>query len=183
MTDTNQWYCLHTRPKTERLTSHFLRTEAGVEVFCPFIRFERARRSGRTWVTEAMFPGYVFAHFDYLTQHRQIQAARGVMKIVRFGVTPSIIPRAIIEELRSSIQDEETLVLNTGIQSGEEVNVVDGPFRGLRAVVSRVMPARDRVAILLEVLGMEREVEIDLSAVLPDVPHPLVRAGSQDSKR
>ncbi len=43
-----QWYCIRTKPKMERLTSNLLRTEVGIEVFCPFIRFERARRTGRT---------------------------------------------------------------------------------------------------------------------------------------
>jgi len=183
MNDDTLWYCLHTRPKTERLTSQYLRSEIGVEVFCPFIRFERARRSGRTWVTEAMFPSYMFARFAFALQHRQIQAARGVIKIVSFGDIPSVVPRTIIEELRLSIQDEETVLLNSGIETGEEVNVVEGPFRGLRAVVSRVMPARERVALLLELLGMEREVEVALSAVLPDVSHPLIRPNSEHPKR
>ncbi len=56
MTDSTAWYCIRTKPKTERLTSQLLRTEIDLPVFCPFIRFERARRTGRTWVTEAMFP-------------------------------------------------------------------------------------------------------------------------------
>jgi len=179
MADDLHWYCLHTKPKNEKLTSQLLRTEAEIEVFCPFIRFERARRSGRLWVTEAMFPGYVFARFAYAAQHRQIAATRGAIKIVRFGDNPAIVPRAIIDDLRHCVQDGETIVLNSGIETGEEVNVVEGPFRGLRAVVSRVMPSRARVAVLLEVLGMEREVEVALSAVLPDVSHPLVRSGRQ----
>jgi len=183
MSDDLQWFCLHTKPRSERSTSQFLRSETGIEVFCPFIRFERARRSGRVWVTEAMFPGYVFARFFYAAQHRQIKAARGVVKIVSFGDIPSIVPGLIIDELRSSVQDEETIVLNSGIKAGEEINVVEGPFRGLRAVVSRVMPGRERIAVLLEVLGMEREVEVSVSAVLPDVPHPLIRSQSGPVKR
>ena len=178
MTDDLHWYCLHTRPKSERLTSQILRVEAGIEVFCPLIRFERARRSGRLWVTEAMFPGYVFARFCHSLQHRQIRAARGVLKIVGFGDTISVVPDSVVAELRLSVKDEETIVIESGISAGEEVNVVEGPFRGLRAVVSRVMPGRERVALLLEVLGMEREVELSLDAVLPDIPHPLARPNS-----
>jgi len=178
-----QWFCLHTRPKSERLTSQVLRSEAGIEVFCPFIRFERARRSGRVWVTEAMFPGYIFGRFLYAEQHRLVRATKGVVKIVGFGDVPSVVPAGIIDELRNSVQDGETVVLNSAIEAGEEVNVVDGPFRGLRAVVSRVMAGRERIAVLLEVLGMEREVEVSLHAVLPDVPHPLIRSQSSPRKR
>lgn len=173
MNDELLWYCLRTKPKTERITSAILRAEVGLEVFCPFIRFERARRSGRLWVTEAMFPGYVFARFRFLTQFRQVQASRGVMKIVNFGGRPSVVSDGIVQELRSSVKDEETVVIEPTVQIGEEVNVVEGPFRGIKAVVSRLMPGRERVALLLEVLGMEREVEVGLKAVLPDIPHPM----------
>lgn len=174
-----EWYCLHTRPKNEQRTSQALRSEADLEVFCPLIRFERKRGKGKSWVTEAMFPGYVFARFHYPDQHRLVRACRGVIKIVGFGPEPSVVPEEIVHELRQSVQDEETLVIEAGIRCGEEVNVVEGPFRGLRAVVSRTMPGRARVAILMELLGMEREVEVPMHAVLPDVTHPLVRSISR----
>ncbi|PTX97998.1 hypothetical protein DB345_03940 [Spartobacteria bacterium LR76] len=176
MTDSTHWYCVRTKPKNERLTSQLLRTEVGLPVFCPFIRFERARRTGRTWVTEAMFPGYIFARMDYTTQHRHLRSIRGVITIVGFGDNPAIVPDSIVEELRREVRDEETIVIQPEIAIGEEVNVVAGPFQGLRAVVSRVLPARERVAVLLEVLGMEREVEVAAAAILPDLPHPMSRS-------
>lgn len=170
-----QWYCLRTKPRNERLTSQSLRVDAGIEVFCPFVRFERARQSGKLWVTEAMFPCYVFARFSYPARHRQVQALRGVVKIVGFGSQPAVVDEGIIQSLRSSLKDEETVVIPTQLTIGEEVNVISGPFRGLNAVVTRVMPAKERVAILLEVLGMEREIEVSTASVLPEVPHPLSR--------
>lgn len=173
VTDEFHWYCLRTKPRSERLTSQSLRQELGLEVFCPFVRFERARRSGKLWVTEAMFPCYVFARFNYFSQHRQIRAMRGVVNIVGFGSRPAEVADEIIQEVRCSVKDEETIVIPTQFKVGEEINVVSGPFRGLNAVVSRVMPAKERVAILLEVLGMEREIEVPTESVLPNIPHPL----------
>ena len=175
MTDSTHWYCVRTKPKNERLTSQLLRMEVGLSVFCPFIRFERARRTGRTWVTEAMFPGYIFARMDYLTQNRHVRAIRGVLTIVGFGEAPTIVPDEIVDELRREVRDEETLIIQPQIAIGEEVNVIVGPFQGLRAVVSRVLPARERVAVLLEVLGMEREVEVSATALLPDLAHPMTK--------
>jgi transcriptional antiterminator RfaH len=175
MTDDFQWYCLHTRPKNEGTTSQLLRAEIDVEVFCPLIRFERARREGKAWVTEAMFPGYVFARFSFDSQHRKIQSTRGVIKIVRFGEHVAVVPEDVIATLREAISDEQTIILEAGIRTGDEVNLVEGPFRGLRAVVTRILPAQERVAVLLELLGAEREIELSLHAILPDTPHPLVR--------
>jgi transcriptional antiterminator RfaH len=176
MTDDLQWYCVRAKPRTERMTSRLLRTETGMDVFCPFVSFERARRSGRVWVTEAMFPGYLFAHFAYPSQHRLVRSTHGVTSILGFGGQPAVVPEEIIRELRAAVKNEETVVIECGVEIGEEVNVVAGPFQGVRAVVTRVMPARQRVAVLLEVLGMEREVEVAVDTVLPDVAHPMVRA-------
>jgi len=50
------------------------------------------------------------------------------------------------------------------VEIGEEVQVVEGPFQGIRAIVTKVMPARERVTVLLELLGMEREVEVSGNA-------------------
>ena len=176
MNDDLEWYCLVTKPRNERTTSQLLRSESEMDVFCPFVRFERARRSGKLWVTEAMFPGYVFARFHYFSDYRRIQATRGVVKVVSFGDAPARVSAEIIGELRNAVQDQETIVIEPSVAVGEEVKVVSGPFRGLSAVVSRVMPARARVAVLLEVLGMEREVEVSFDTVMPDLPHPMAKA-------
>ncbi len=55
------WYCLRSQPKHEHIAAAHLRLLEGVTVFCPRIRFKRATRQGLVWVTEAMFPGYLFA--------------------------------------------------------------------------------------------------------------------------
>jgi transcriptional antiterminator RfaH len=112
---------------------------------------------------------------DYSTQSRHVRSIRGVLTIVGFGDSPTVVPEEIVEDLRREVQDGETIVIQPQIEIGEEVNVIAGPFQGLRAVVSRVLPARERVAVLLEVLGMEREVEVSTKAVLPDQPHPMCK--------
>ena len=167
------WYCVRVRPKQEATTARMLRAEAGIEVFCPFIRFKRARRAGTMWVTEGMFPGYLFGRFAFAGHHRHILAISGVSTIVRFGEAPAVVPDDIIAELRAHVTDQETIVIVQPIEAGTEVQIVEGAFSGVKAVVSRVLPARERVAVLLEVLGMEREVEIAATDILPDATHPL----------
>jgi transcriptional antiterminator RfaH len=167
------WFCVRTKRFNERPCAATLRGEMGLEVFCPMISFERARRTGRAWVTEALFPNYLFARFDYGMFHRRIRAVRGVLTIVGFGGVAHPVPGGVIEALRESVHGEETIVIPTEIEPGTGVKVVGGPFKGLEAIVTRVVPARQRVAILLEILGMEREVEVPASLVLPETGHPL----------
>ena len=150
-----------------------LQVDMGIEVFCPLLKFERARASGRIRVTEAMFPGYIFAKFRYAEQHRQVASANGVSSVVSFGGIATVVDASVIHELQSLIGVGEAVEIPSTVKVGEEVQVVEGPFKGIRAVVTQVMPARARVTVLLELLGMEREVEVNEQAVMHDMSHPL----------
>jgi transcription antitermination factor NusG len=76
------------------------------------------------------------------------------------------IPAGVIDELRIAIPGDEPLVVATPIVAGDEVEIGDGPLRGVTGTVTRVMPARERVAILLEFLGGTREIEVPLLSIL-----------------
>jgi len=167
------WFCLRTQPKHEKLAAQFLRVHAGLEVFSPVIRFQRATMSGKKWFEEALFPCYIFARFPYWTHYRMAASAMGVTKIVGFGGQPSVVEDAVIAELREFARDNETIEIAPSIEPGDEVTVLDGPFKGLRAVVTRVLPAKERVAVLLELLGTQREVEVTAQRVVPGKVHPL----------
>jgi transcriptional antiterminator RfaH len=120
-----------------------------------------------------MFPGYLFARFVYPELYRRIAATSGVAKTLSFGGRPAVLDESIIADLRHHVADGETVEIACEIKAGEEVKVIEGPFVGVCALVTRVLPARERVAILLNMLGQEREIEVASSAVLPDVRHPL----------
>lgn len=171
------WFCLRTQPKHEKLAAQFLRSQAGLEVFSPAIRYQRATLSGKKWFEEALFPCYIFGRFPYRTHYRLVASAMGVTKIVGFGGVPSVVDDRVVAELREFVRDNETIEIAPEIRAGDEVTVLDGPFKGLRAVVTRVMPAKERVAVLLDLLGTQREVEVTAQRVVPGKVHPLSGRG------
>lgn len=164
------WYCLHTAPKQENKVAQLLKRELGLEIFAPRIRFRRMRAGQPLWATEALFPGYLFARFEYFERRRQINALPGVTSIVHFGDQVVPIDDAVMAELRSLVRDNETVEVTADPQPGSEVVITGGSLRGLRVLVTRVIPARQRIAILLELLGSPREVEIERDRVLPVNP-------------
>ncbi len=164
------WYCIHTAPRQENKVAAVLKRELGLEVFAPRIRFRRMRSGAPHWTTEALFPGYLFARFIYLEKRRQINALSGVTSIVHFGEVEAPIEDSIMADLRSLVRDNETVEVTADPQPGSEVVIVGGPLRGLRVLVTRAMPARQRIAVLLELLGSEREIEIERDRVLPVNP-------------
>ena len=167
------WYCIKTRTRHELTAKRLLQHDFGIDVFCPLLKFDRARASGRVRVTEAMFPGYIFAKFGYADMHRQVAASNGVSAVVKFGGIPAVVDEGIVRELKLLMAGAEAVEIPSTVRVGEEVQVVEGPFKGIRAVVTQVMPARARVTVLLELLGMEREVEVNEQAVMQDLNHPL----------
>jgi transcriptional antiterminator RfaH len=167
------WYCLRSQPKHEHIAAAHLRMVDGVTVFCPRIRFKRTVRRGTVWVTEAMFPGYLFARFELAEMHRQVRYSHGVVGIVQFGHRYPTIEDRSLAHLREQTGAAEIKELNYALSQGDPVKIVDGVFLGLEAVVTQVVPARERVRILINFLGRKVEAELEHASVLPEVAHPL----------
>jgi transcription antitermination factor NusG len=170
-----RWFCLRVASKQEHVAIAHLRKVYQVEVFCPRLRFQKATRTGRRWYVEALFPSYLFGKFDYLTQHRAVHYCPGVSSIVHFGGKVIPVPWQAIQDLLVAVPEGagEMITIQPKVGLGQEVQVVEGAFAGLRAVVARMMPARQRVAVLLEFLGRMSETEVPIGGVLSAVRHPM----------
>ncbi|MFY9989221.1 MAG: transcription termination/antitermination NusG family protein [Chthoniobacterales bacterium] len=160
------WYCLQAKYKQEHIAAAHLRELKGVTVFCPRIRFRRQTRLRVIWVTEALFPGYLFARFDLTRMHRVVGYAHGVKCIVRFANRYPTIDGPLIDRLREEIGGKEIKLVDYEPLEGDSVKVADGAFAGLEAVVMQNLPARARVRVLLDFLGRKVEAELERSSVL-----------------
>jgi transcriptional antiterminator RfaH len=159
------WYCVRSQPKHEHIAAARLREE-GVEVFLPRIRFKKGSVRGPVWVTEALFPNYLFARFDLRTSTRLVRHAAGVSQIVHFGDEVPTVPDQIITELRAQVGAEELHVIPEGLAPDDRVQISGGALHGLNAVVTQVMPAKERVKVLLNFLGQQTTVEMDTRALV-----------------
>src|SRR5271154_6203505 len=101
------WFCLRSQPKHEHIAAARLRLQPGIEVFVPRIRFRRTTRRGPVWVTEALFPNYLFARFDWKTSLRTVHHSPGVSGVVHFGVHWPTIANEVINELRATLGQDE----------------------------------------------------------------------------
>lgn len=167
------WLCVQSQPKHEHLAAEHLRKVMRLEVFLPRIRFRKmTRQRGVMWVTEALFPNYLFARFK-VEQIPQVRSSHGVSRIVQFGGKPSMIEDEIIGALRSSVGDGDLCQMDSGLKKGDEVVITDGAFQGLKAVVTNLLPAKERVRLLIEFLGRKTEVVASKGSLLKAGTHPL----------
>jgi transcriptional antiterminator RfaH len=147
----------------------------GIESFLPQIRYRgTGYRLGR-WVVEPLFPNYLFSKFDLQQQSRTVKYARGVSGLVHFGCHCPVIPTAEILRLQAAFSLEQLTTVEQTIKIGERVLIDAGPMRGSEGIVQQVLPGGNRAALLLEFLGQQTRLEIDLSMIqLPDDPRVML---------
>jgi transcriptional antiterminator RfaH len=154
------WYCARTQPKHEHIAAGNLRARLALEVFNPRLRIERATRRGVVRVVEPLFPGYVFVRCNLSEQIDQIRYVYGVSSLVHFGQRIPSVDHDVVEELRRCFESDEPMGVEDRLHPGTEVTVAEGAFLGARGVVVRVLPARERVQILLDFLGRTTVAEV-----------------------
>lgn len=176
--DAAAWFCVRTQPKRENLAAKTLDQIEGVESFCPRLRYRKATRRGKIWWVEAMFPGYIFAHFSRGENARAVLHSQGVMTLLKFGDYIPAIPAEFVEELRQTMADQNDehdgmLTLQPTVKEGDEVEIAHGAMQGIKGKVVEILPAKERVNILIEFLGEPQVVDTDLfSLLLPNKPLP-----------
>ena len=156
------WYLLRTKPKQERAVVETL-TARSVAAYCPRVLEPRwHRRAPRGPVP--LFPSYVFARFLAAESFGAVNYCPGAAGIVRFGNELAALDDAVIDELRAREGEHgyvEIKAARARPREGGLARIERGPLAGLQGVVTRYLPARDRVRMLLAVIGGSRNVEVD----------------------
>lgn len=162
------WFCVRSKPKHEHIAAAHLGLLSNVEVFYPRLRLRKATRRGVVWTTESLFPNYLFARFVLPASLDEVRFTVGVHQVVHFAHRWPSIPDQVIQDLRDSLQGCDLHVLEDGPHPGDSVKVVQGPFSGLSAVVLRSLPAKQRVQILIDMLGRSTQIELSLHSIVTD---------------
>lgn len=164
------WYCLRAQVKKEHLAGEQIRRRVGIETYAPRIAFRKKTRRGVVRFCEALFPGYLFVRGEIRIHLRHLLAIPGVRGIVRYGPRIPDVPVDMLEALQAETGPDVCEIPDRAVGPGSEVVVVDGPFAEFRALVREVMPGTKRVALLLEFLGRELQVELPRESVMASAP-------------
>jgi transcriptional antiterminator RfaH len=165
-TNTYRWHVAQTQVHAEQKAAANLLRQ-GYEVYLP--RYLKRRRHARRVETVAapLFPRYLFVAFDIATARwRSIQSTYGVSHLVCHNQEPAALPERVIVDLRGR-EDEKGFVrldLRPQYAPGEKIRVVDGVFSESMGLFEG-MADRDRVAILLDLLGRKVRIVLDRESV------------------
>ena len=163
---TSRWYVVQTQPHAEtKAMGHLIRQ--GFEAYLP--RYLKRRRHARRveMVAAPLFPRYLFVTVDIETQRwRSIHSTTGVARLVCNGDDPAPVPPDVVAALqrREDAAGFVTLERRQQFAPGERVRVVDGVFADNLGLFEG-MADRERVAILLDLLGRKVRILLDEGAI------------------
>lgn len=168
-----KWYCVRTQPKKERSAAAILGARFGLDVFAPQIRFQRKTVRGLIWFQESLFPGYIFVRFDLREMKRSVMHAPGVLNLPVFGGKIIAVPSQVIEQLQDELSGKKVVEASVPFKVGDETTIMDGAMRGLQVKVIELLPAQQRVMVLMELLGTQVQSVFPVEALEHRQRHPM----------
>ncbi|HTS17244.1 MAG TPA: transcription termination/antitermination NusG family protein [Verrucomicrobiae bacterium] len=159
-----RWLCVHTRPRKESAAEQYCRDVLHLDTYYPKLKRLKTIRRVKRWVTGPLFPRYFFCKLNLAHSFRAVRYSPQVIDVVSFGGKPTVVDDAIIHQLRQwAGETVDVIIARPALKPGDPVQIVDGPLRGLQAVVVQETSDRDRVAVLLSTLQYQARVVVSRS--------------------
>jgi transcription elongation factor/antiterminator RfaH len=159
------WHLIHTHPKQEARAEVNLKT-LNVETYVPIYKRRRYNQvtGARTDEYKPLFPNYVFARFSINDLYHKVRFTRGVRDLVCFDQKPAVVDDAIVSFIRSRQLPSGAITLEE-FKPGDEVVIKDGPFEKLRAIFERRTCDVERVVLLLNSVGYQSRIIVDIDSI------------------
>jgi len=162
----SRWFLVQTKPKQEVRALENLERQ-GIKTFCPRVLVERLTRGKRRVSREVLFPNYLFVRFDQTaTSAMSVSYTRGVNRIVSFGDSPTQVPEQLIDQLQARVHQNASSLISNLPEEGDQLQVLDGPFRGLNAVFSQI-DGDSRAVVLITILSQKVRAVLPFSSLTP----------------
>jgi transcriptional antiterminator RfaH len=159
------WYLLRCKPKQDSRAAKLLEQQ-NYEVCCPLVWVNKSKTLTPRNALEPLFPGYIFIRIN--REHANwvaIRSTSGVRDFVRFGKKIAWVHSDVVDKIH--VQAEilsNKPVIATDLLKGDEVFITEGCFQGLKAIY-QCRSGKDRVSVLINVLGRLTEASIKSSAL------------------
>ncbi|MBC7077547.1 MAG: hypothetical protein H5T92_04485 [Synergistales bacterium] len=181
------WYAVQTKPRKESSVEASLESQ-GVQLLFPRLVYRnrseagsRVSKRGRPRTSpasmlekvEPMFPGYLFVLLakSEADAWEAVRSNPWVIRIVGTGDEPVPVPDEAIDLIMDTSFGSGLVVFDNGrpvwqdLKAGTPVEITSEPLRGLVGILEKPTAGRKRVRVLLQLLGQEVPVEVDVGSV------------------
>ena len=153
-----KWIAVYTRPRHEKMVEQELINKR-FETYLPILRERRKWSDRKKWVEFPMFRSYVFTRITF-NQVLPVLETIGVVKIIKFGNKPAVVQDEHIEGIKLMIEGGYNPPTTDYFLRGDQVEVRDGPLKGLAGEVIR-LDAHDRLVIRIDAIQHSISVQIE----------------------
>ena len=161
-----RWYVVYTRTGMERMALGHLENQ-GYTVYLPQRLKERRHARRIDKIKTPLFPRYLFVQLDLeIDRWHAINGTYGVGYLVTMGDRPSAVPAGIVEMIGAN-ENEEGLVEIVDpcpYETGDVVEITQGALADQTGIF-KCDDDKQRVTLLLSLLGREMEVRLPANAV------------------
>lgn len=163
------WHILHTKSRREKALASDLEA-MGVPHFLPLATTVTYQRQRKITTQTPLFAGYVFLQ-GTLDQVYLADRTRHVASIIRVFDQARLTQE--LDDLRHALSAEAPLMACPFLKVGLWVEIIAGPFQGIRGLIEQVSK-RARVMLQIQSVGQATCLEIDgslLEPIDPPTPH------------
>ncbi len=152
-----RWYVIQCKGgESFRAAEHL--SNQGYELFHPVLEVQKKRGGRLVWLTEPLFPYYLFIRLDKMASNwRPIRSTRGVLRLVTFGDKPLPVEDDLIDMLRERGHSKPGETASIYFRAGERVEIIEGPFKDLQAVFQS-HKGEERAIVLLNLLNRQQRL-------------------------
>jgi len=168
-----RWYVLHTYSGYEENVKHNLeqRTESFdmqdkiFSIIVPKEKKIKIRNGKRTTVEEKIFPGYVLVEMVVTDDSWYVvRNTPNVTGFVGSGTTPTPVDQKEVDNLLKRMEAEDPQH-RIDLDEGDNVSIIDGPFKNFEGKVSEVDESRGKIKVMITMFGRETPAELDAMQV------------------
>jgi transcription antitermination factor NusG len=158
------WYAAYTCANHEKSVAEQLSVRS-VEHFLPLYQSVRRWKDRRVHLQLPLFPGYVFVRLA-LRDRLQVLEIPSVARLVGFNGTPTALPEAEIEALKTGLERGVRAVPYPYLKVGRRVRITTGPLEGFEGILIRKKNGL-RFVISLDLIQRSVLLDIEASSVEP----------------
>lgn len=163
------WYVLHTYSGYEDNVARNLRQRIEsmdmqdfiFDVIVPVEKKIKIKNGKRVTVEEKIYPGYVLVQMVVTdASWYVVRNTPNVTGFIGLGTTPTPVDANEILSIKKKMGQNEPKY-RIDVKKGENIKIVDGPFKDFDGEVKEVDEAKGKVKVLVLVFGRETPVELD----------------------
>lgn len=170
-----RWFALHTysgfEKKVQTTVEHLVTLEGYRDhfdqLYIPMENVVEVKKGKKEVVERILMPGYVLVHMEPLDElFAMIEKLPGVAGFVGDGSSATELSAEEVDHIFNQYEEKaEQPKAEIKYHIGDQIKVVDGPFVNFTGEVEEIDAEKQRLKVMVNILGRSTAVELDVLQV------------------